>query len=151
MLTGNEFYVVFKLTTGEQIMGILEQEDETHMQIISPMIIRTIPVLAEGKEHITAHPYCQFTDDNVFDIDKKNVVYIKPLKEIMIPHYKRIVMQHEREDLSAGVSQITAEEARKRIKMLAEVFGDELEEVLGEEEEETEELPVYVEGNDTKH
>ena len=96
MLTGNEFYVVMKLTTGEQIMGVLEQEDSTHLQIISPMIIRSIPIPQEGREHITAHPYCQFTNDNVFDIDKKNVIYIKPLKEIMIPHYKRIVMQHER-------------------------------------------------------
>ena len=78
-------------------MGVLENEDETHLQIVDPMIIRTIPVLSEGREHITAHPYCQFTDDNVFDIDRKDVVFIKPLKEIMIPHYKRIVLMHDQE------------------------------------------------------
>jgi hypothetical protein len=149
MLTGNEFYVVMKLTTGEQIMGVLEQEDSTHLQIISPMIIRSIPIPNEGREHITAHPYCQFTNDNVFDIDKKNVIYIKPLKEIMIPHYKRIVLQHEAEGEieHAHSEKITPEEARKRIKMLANVFGDELEEVLGEEDP----TGYLVEGNDTKH
>jgi hypothetical protein len=148
MLTGKEFYVVFKLSTGEQIMGVLEDENETHMQIISPMIIRTIPVPQEGREHITAHPYCQFTDDNVFDIDKKNVIYIKPLKEIMIPHYKRIVLQHEAEGQVEVATQISPEEARKRIKILASIFGDELDNVL----EETEHIKsVYVEGNDTKH
>ena len=151
MLTGKEFYVVLKLSTGEQIMGVLEDETETHMQIISPMIIRTIPVLAEGREHVTAHPYCQFTDDNVFDIDKKNVIFIKPLKEIMIPHYKRIVLQHEVEAQVEDAAQITAEEARKRIKMLANIFGDELEEVLGEEKDEEEPNTWFFEGNDTKH
>jgi hypothetical protein len=149
MLTGNEFYVVMKLTTGEQIMGVLEQEDSTHLQIISPMIIRSIPIPQEGREHITAHPYCQFTNDNVFDIDKKNVIYIKPLKEIMIPHYKRIVMQHEREDSVEVATEITAEEARKRIRMLADIFGDELDSALGEETEK--EPSHFVEGNDTKH
>ena len=149
MLTGNEFYVVMKLTTGEQIMGVLEQEDSTHLQIISPMIIRCIPIPQEGREHITAHPYCQFTNDNVFDIDKKNVIYIKPLKEIMIPHYKRIVMQHEREDSVEVATKITAEEARKRIRMLADIFGDELDSTLGEETEK--EPSHFVEGNDTKH
>ena len=147
-MTGKEFYIVMKLTTGEQIMGMLEQEDETHLQIISPMIIRSIPNLEEGREHITAHPYCQFTDDNVFDIDRKNVIYIKPLKEVMIPHYKRIVMQHERDGQEDDVSKITSEEARKRIKMLADIFGDELDAALEEAEEVK---SYYVEGNETKH
>lgn len=148
MLTGNEFYVVFKLTTGEQVMGVLEDEDETHMQILSPMLIRTIPVPSEGREHITAHPYCQFTDDNVFDIDKKYVVYIKPLKEIMIPHYKKIVLQHEAEGQVQVATEMSAEEARKRIQMLASIFGDELEDALEEKEDSN---GYYVEGNDTKH
>lgn len=150
MLSGNEYYVVLKLSTGEQIMGVLEQEDETHLQIISPMIIKSILMPNESKEQITAHPYCQFTYDNVFDIDKKNIIYIKPLKEIMIPHYKRIVMQHESQDQTETHSEITAEEARKRIRMLADIFGDELDSALGEETEE-ENTGYYVEGNDTKH
>lgn len=149
MLTGNEYYVVLKLSTGEQIMGVLEQEDETHIQIISPMIIRSIPVPQEGKEHISAHPYCQFTNDNVFDIDKKNVIYIKPLKEVMIPHYKKIVMQTELDYQEQETTQLTPEEARKRIRLLADIFGDELDNALGAETEDN--TGYYVEGNDTKH
>ena len=147
MLTGNEFYVVFKLTTGEQIMGVLEDEDETHMQIVSPMIIKNIPVPSEGREHIMAHPYCQFTDDNVFDIDKRNVIFIKPLKEIMIPHYKKIVLQHEAEGQAEMATEMSAEEAKKRIEMLASIFGNELDDVLEDEDPKG----YYVEGNDTKH
>jgi hypothetical protein len=149
MLTGNEYYVVIKLNTGEQIMGVLETEDENIFQIVDPMIIRTIPVISEGREHITAHPYCQFTDDNVFDIDKKNVIFIKPLKEIMIPHYKRIVMQHVAEG-EVQQERISPEEARERIKMLVDVFGQKLEDEY-DEDPVPDEMGWFVEGNDTKH
>lgn len=155
MLDRNESFIIIKLNTGEQLMGILEQEDATHFQILDPMIIRTIPVVNEGREHVTCHPYCQFTSDNIFDIEKKNVIFIKPLLTTMIPHYLRIVKEHEtnpalRTNGSANIDdeEISREEAIKRIKMLAQVFGEELEDVL----EETEDIPRYfIEGNDTKH
>jgi hypothetical protein len=157
MLTGNESYIIMKLSTGEQIMGILEQEDSTHVQILDPMIIRTIPVPSEGREHVTAHPYCQWTGDNVFDIAKQNVIFIKPLLKNMIPHYLRIVKEHESgpalqtrkraEDLDWGDGgEITREEAIKRIQMLEGITG-----IVAPEIEEEEELSYFVEGNDTKH
>lgn len=155
MLVSNESFIVIKLNTGEQIMGILEQEDATHIQILDPMVIRTIPIIAEGREHVTAHPYCQFTSDNVFDIEKKNIIFMKPLLRNMIPHYLRIVKQHElspalqtekrAEDLDWGdEGEITREEALRRIEMLRGI--------LEVEEEKEPELPTYfVEGNDTIH
>lgn len=153
MLSGDESYIVLKLNTGEQLMAILEQEDATHIQILDPMIIRTIPVLSEGREHVTAHPYCQFTGDNVFDIDKKNVIFIKPLLRTMIPHYLRIVKEHENgpalrtqkraEDLNWGdEGEITREEAIRRIEMLQDLI---------EVEEEEPDQGWFIEGNDTKH
>lgn len=156
MLTGNESFIVLKLSTGEQLMAILEQEDATHIQILDPMIIRTIPVVSEGKEHVTAHPYCQFTGDNVFDIDKKNVIFIKPLLRAMIPHYLRIVKEHESspalqtqkraEDLNWDTEdEITREEAIRRIQMLEDITG------ISVTEEEKEEQGYFIEGNDTKH
>jgi hypothetical protein len=150
MLINNESYIVLKLSTGEQLMGILEQEDATHIQILDPMIIRTIPIISEGREHVTAHPYCQFTSDNVFDIEKKNVIFIKPLLATMIPHYLRIVKEHENspalrtqkrtEDLNEG--EITREEAIRRIEMLQDLI---------EVEEEEPAQGWFIEGNDTKH
>jgi hypothetical protein len=152
MLVSNESFVVIKLNTGEQIMGILEQEDATHIQILDPMLIRTIPILSEGKEHVTAHPYCQFTSDNVFDIDKRNIIFMKPLLRNMIPHYLRIVKQHEMSpvletekrseslDLGGGET-ITKEEAIRRIEMLRDIL----------EVEEEIETNCVIEGNDTLH
>ena len=154
MLDGNESFIVLKLNTGEQLMGILEQEDATHIQIIDPMIIRTIPIVSEGREHVTAHPYCQFTGDNVFDIEKKNVIFIKPLLRTMIPHYLRIVKEHENspalrtqkraEDLNWGdEGEVSKEEAIRRIEMLQEMIETEV--------EKEESNNWFIEGNDTKH
>ena len=154
MLDGNESFIVLKLNTGEQLMGILEQEDATHIQIIDPMIIRTIPIVSEGREHVTAHPYCQFTGDNVFDIEKKNVIFIKPLLRTMIPHYLRIVKEHENspalrtqkraEDLDWGdEGEVSKEEAIRRIEMLQEMIETEV--------EKEESNNWFIEGNDTKH
>ena len=155
MLTGNESFIVLKLSTGEQLMGILEQEDATHIQILDPMIIRTIPIINEGREHVTSHPYCQFTADNVFDIEKRNVIFIKPLLTTMIPHYLRIVKEHENspalrtqkraEDLDWGDKEITREEAIRRIQMLENITG------ISVEEKEEPEQNWFIEGNDTKH
>lgn len=155
-MLGDESYIVLKLITGEQIMGVLEQEDATHFQILDPMIIKTIPIFNEGREHVTANPYCQFTGDNVFDIDKKNVIFIKPLLSAMIPHYLKIVKQHENspalqqqkraEDLDWGdEGEITREEAIRRIQMLEGITGIS----VAEKEEEPE--GWFIEGNDTKH
>lgn len=149
MLTGNEMFVVVRLTTGEQMMCALEQEDDTYIELLHPMVIRTVPNFQTGKEHITAAPLCVFSDDHSFVIDKKNVVFIKPLSDNFVPHYMRIVREHEEVNfVPREEERITPEEARKRIAMLANIFGDELDDVL---EEKTEVKPTFVEGNDTKH
>lgn len=133
----NELYVIVKFTSGEQVMSILESEDETYIELKSPMIIKSIPVFEERKEHITAHPFCQFSDDTNFIVDKKNVMFIKKLHDLFVPHYKRIVEEHEdmqpiKRNTDGSVSK--AEDLK---------WDDE------PTEEEQEMLRVYVEGNDT--
>ena len=152
MLTEKDVYVVIKLVSGEQVMAILEEEDEHIVQLCHPMTIRNIPIVGQGREHITAHPFCQFTDDKFFLIEKKNVIFIKRLHHMMIPHYKRLVSEHgndwkiENPPVETEEPMISPEEARKRIAML---MG-----IAGMEEEEEKEKPIqstFVEGNDTKH
>ena len=155
MLNDNDMYVVIKFNSGEQVMAVLEEEDSDYVQLLSPMIIRSIPVLSEGREHITAHPFCQFTDDKTFLIEKRNILYVKRLKEVMIPHYQRIVQEHdehttfkpkdgEEERYWGEAEGITHEEALRRIQMLTS---------LAEEAKEREEelITCFVEGNDTRH
>jgi hypothetical protein len=95
MLDDNEHFVVVKLTSGEQCFAALREEDDDYVLIESPMCIRMIPSLQENREHVTAHPLCQFTDDTSFVIAKKDIVYIKNLHHIFVPHYLRILEEHD--------------------------------------------------------
>jgi len=154
MLDGSEFFVVLKLCSGEQVMAVLRQEDEDRILLETPMVMRSIPVLETGREHITAHPLCQFSDDKVYVILKKDVMFCKKLHHVFIPHYMKIVKEHEETSFVSkdnkellehwdDADEITVEEAEKRIKMLAELLRRKPEE---------EELPLtLVRGNDTVH
>ena len=156
MLDGSELYVILKLSSGEQVMAVLHEEDDERVLIETPMCIRTIPVLDAGREHVTASPLCQFSDDKVFVIHKKDIMFCKKLHHLFIPHYRRIVAEHEKlsflskdgskenkEELSWEDEPLTVEEVRKRINMLQEIVGGE---PIEKEEERT-----FVEGNDTLH
>lgn len=134
MLTGNELFVIIRLVTGEQVMSALENEDENYVQLLHPMLIRTVPNFQTGKEMLTASPFCAFSDDESYIINKKNILFIKRLSEKLIPHYMNVVQENN-------------------VKFVPKrgVF-DHPEETDEEEPEEREESNrTYVEGNDTKH
>ena len=127
-------------------MAVLADEDEEYVQIISPMCIRTIPVLQTGKEHITAAPLCQFTDDTTFILAKKDIMYVKKLHHAFIPHYQRIVAEHEQSAVFEPAqdekskewddASMSAQEAKKRMDMLQHLTDEEV-------------FQNYVPGNDT--
>jgi hypothetical protein len=154
MIKDNEFYIVLKLTSGEQIMAVLQEEDEDHVLIDNPMVMRTIMNFEAGKEHITASPLCAFTDEQSFVIPKCNILFIKKLHHVFIPHYQKIVSDHMESTLFSPADSTTGEsllwddeppsieEARKMKKMLEDVLGI-------EEEDKPSPKSVFVEGNDT--
>ena len=129
MLSGNELFVILKLVSGEQVMAVLRSEDEDYIEVESPMCIRTFPILETGKEHITAHPLCQFTDETNYVLDKKDVMFIKRMHHIFISHYLRIVKEHEE------LADINEDKSPRAEDLY---WGDEEEETLN-----------YVEGNET--
>jgi hypothetical protein len=131
MLSGNELFVILKLVSGEQVMAVLRSEDEMFVEIESPMCIRTFPILETGKEHITAHPLCQFTDDVNYVLDKKDVMYVKKMHHIFIPHYLRIVKEHE---------ELTEVNEQKSAPRAEDLYWEEEEEI---------DVRNFVEGNDT--
>jgi hypothetical protein len=151
MLDDNEFYIVMKLTSGEQVMAVLKEEDDEHVLLESPMCIRTIPILEASREHVTAHPLCQFSDDRSFVIAKRDIMFVKKLHHVFIPHYQRIVAEHEKlsfvtkdqkEEL-LWEDDIDLEEAKRRVLMLEELAK------TPKDEREEEKYRVFIEGNDT--
>lgn len=154
MLEDNEFYIIMKLTSGEQVMAVLKEEDEEHVLLESPMCIKTIPILEANREHVTAHPLCQFSDDRTFVIAKRDIMFVKKLHHLFVPHYQRIVAEHERvsfiskqndgslEELEFD-DDVTQEEAVRRISMLEDLAK------TPKDEDEERRYRVFIEGNDT--
>jgi hypothetical protein len=151
MLDDNEFYIVMKLTSGEQVMAVLKEEDEEHVLLDFPLCIRTIPILEAGREHITAHPLCQFSEDRTFVISKRDIMFVKKLHHAFIPHYQRIVAEHEKvsfisKDKTEELlweDDVDQEEAKRRILILEELAK------TPKDEREEERYRVFIEGNDT--
>ena len=153
----NEHFVIVKLVSGEQVMATLTNEDETTVELHYPMVIRMIPFINDGSahEHVTAAPLCQFSDDKTYRIPKTNIMFVKKLHDVLIPHYNRIVDEHEhtilvRSDKTGHIERIqeelTVEDIQKRIDMLESIAG-----IERDTEEEEEETRYYIEGNETLH
>lgn len=156
MLKENDFYIVLKLTSGEQVMAVLREEDEKNILVEYPMIMKTIVNLEQGKEHLTASPLCAFTDESEFILPKKSILFIKKLHHVFIPHYQRIVNEHEESTLFVPPGQqdalsweeaegMTPEKARKAIEQLRNILGEKQEEEIDWKEK----LKFLVDGNDT--
>jgi hypothetical protein len=145
MLTGKEVFVIVKFTSGEQVMCALQEEDDTYVELLHPMIVKTIPNLQTGREHITAAPFCQFSRDDSYLIEKKNVMFIKSMHSSFVPHYIRIVEEHG----EIALANEPDEETKRKIEQLVEIFGDALDEELEPQEGDGE--GIYIEGNDTRH
>ena len=153
----NEHFVIVKLVSGEQVMATLINEDDTTVELHYPMVIRMIPFINDGSahEHVTAAPLCQFSDDKTYRIPKTNIMFVKKLHDVLIPHYNRIVDEHEhtvlvRSDKTGHIERIqeelTVEDIQKRIDMLESIAG-----IERDTEEEEEETRYYIEGNETLH
>ena len=153
----NEHFVIVKLVSGEQVMATLINEDDTTVELHYPMVIRMIPFINDGSahEHVTAAPLCQFSDDKTYRIPKTNIMFVKKLHDVLIPHYNRIVDEHEhtilvRSDKTGNIERIqeelTVEDIQKRIDMLESIAG-----IERDTEEEEEETRYYIEGNETLH
>jgi hypothetical protein len=126
VLTGEEYFVILKLTSGEQVMSALQDEDEQFVQLLHPMVVRTIPNFQTGREQVTVAPLCAFSSDEEYIIDKRNVMYIKELSETYVSHYINVVKEHSQVKFTPRES-------------------------IEHDSEEEDEPFNFVEGNDTKH
>lgn len=160
MLTGNELFVIVRMTNGDQVMACLNSEDNHFVEFEYPILIRMVPTPFPNRETIAATPYCQFSDDTKYIIDKRNIMFIKRLHPSFVPHFLRFANEYEnmagrvehREDRSKqleeifeGEGELTLEEINRRMQMLEAIAGAE------ETTEEEQETKYIVRGNDTVH
>ena len=157
-LEPNQSYVILKLVSGEQLMGVRTEETENDITVMFPMTLRQYPVQREDGtvgETITGGPFCQFATDRIFTIPKAAVMFNKPLHEMLVPFYVRMVNQYERLievpqsmflDEEEEQEAITVEDVEKAVDRLAAIMhGDK------KHSEEKEVDGYFIEGNDTIH
>ena len=119
-------YAVLKLINGEEILCTYVGEDETHILVIFPMLVKSMPKLKEGRvlEAISLAPYTHFAADDEYTFSKSHVVFIKNLSERYYDTYKVAV-----EDFLTGIDPTgptTAEELRDALNQIGNIFGDQV-------------------------
>lgn len=94
MIEASEF-VVLKLTTGEQLLAAVTAEFDESVVIAFPLVLKSIPSMKDGiiYERLATAEYCSFTDEKEFNIYRKDIVYIKPMKKAVAVMYQRSLQE----------------------------------------------------------
>lgn len=91
-------YVTIKLMNGDTLLAVLIDEKEDCFVIMYPIQMKSVSFKDTNKEVLAGTPWCTFTDEQIYDIWKNDVVLIKPLNQSTIEYYKRLVdIQEESE------------------------------------------------------
>ena len=156
MLEPNQEYVIIKLVSGEQLMGVCTEETDNDITVMFPMALRQYPVQRDDGtigEQVTGGPFCAFSSDRTFTIPKASVMINKPLHELLVPFYVRMVNQYEKM-VDVPLSMFNDEEEEQEVLTVKDVEKavDRLAAIMyGEKKEEKDSDGHFVEGNNTIH
>lgn len=119
-------YVVLKLINGDEILCTFASEDDTHVLILFPMLVKSIPKLLEGRvaESISLAPYTHFAADDEYTFAKSQIIFIKKLSERYYDTYKTAV-----EDFLVGIDPTgptTVEELKQALNQMSDIFGEQV-------------------------
>lgn len=117
--------VVIRLLSGEDIIAILAGELEDVIRIEHPYFVKYSSALGS----VTMAPYCAFTDEVFFELDRKRIDFLVTANDDIAPKFLTMVDDLEYKMINQFIH---SEEATERF------------------EEESNDK-VYVEGNETKH
>jgi len=119
-------YVVMRLATGEDIISLVGDEDDKGFLLLHPMNVQSDTDMEHHVEQYYAQPLCPFSDENTYFMNKKYIVFIKPLSKYLIPFYHDMVKKFSESEIikqarqrsegkvSWGGKEIPEEEAKKR-------------------------------------
>lgn len=121
-------YVVVKIASGEELIGVLHAEDDTQIMLMHPMEMQHSPDEDDGIEHYWAQPFCVYSEEQTFFVNKHHIVYVKKLSDYLVPHYHAMVQNFSESEViksarmsaerkvSWGGKEISEEEARRRVE-----------------------------------
>lgn len=156
MLEPDQEYVIIKLVSGEQLMGVCTEETDNDITVMFPMALRQYPIQREDGtigEQVTGGPFCAFASDRTFTIPKASVMVNKPLHALLVPFYVRMVNQYEKmvdvplsmfNDEQEEQEVLTVKDVEKAVDRLAAIM-------YGEKNQDNDSDGHFVEGNNTIH
>jgi hypothetical protein len=142
----NEYYVIVKLVSGEQVMATLVNEDDYTIEIKNALNIKNRLVVEGDRQYetISVSPFCQFTDEPNFVLDKSIIIYVKELSESLVGKYQDLVESEFKINLGAPTD---VDDLVSKINKVAEKLKDNGVFVDNFEEEDI--PPFLVNGTDT--
>ena len=75
-------YIVMKLSTGEEIVAHMIQEDDYEIKVLFPMIVKHVQrvgPMGRSFEQIALSPYTYFAADDEYTFHKHQIIFIKDL------------------------------------------------------------------------
>jgi hypothetical protein len=155
-LEPDQEYVIIKLVSGEQLMGVCTEETDKDITVMFPMALRQYPIQRDDGtigEQVTGGPFCAFASDRTFTIPKASVMINKPLHELLVPFYVRMVNQYEKM-VDVPLSMFNDEEEEQEVLTVKDVEKavDRLAAIMyGEKNQDNDSDGHFVEGNNTIH
>ena len=162
-------YVCIKLTNGEQLLAILQEDDGSSLHLHFPFLVRTFSDFSPNEnkhyEHVTANPWCQFVDQKAFIISKSHVLFVGEMHPLMGRQYLKMINEYAQDtqvrDTADGQleavddddSKLTLADVKEHVRKVREMleakysatsFDEDIEEEYGSS-------PTFVKGNNRLH
>lgn len=136
-MTEEKDVVIIKLSTSEEIVGFKVEDGESQFKIGDPYTLN-FNYLEQG---VTMTPFCYWSDDHVFTIEKAHIINIANCSKKVAGHYLDLIHQL---DMQATIKNI--DDLKGIINRLDKAL-----QVTDDEVDIDYESPTFIEGNNTKH
>lgn len=95
-------YITLKLVNGDNLICLLADIDDETITVLYPIQMKPTQIKSGKtyKDVMVGTPWCTFTDDEVFEIWKSDILMIKPLNEATIEYYKNLIDVNIEEELT---------------------------------------------------
>lgn len=110
-------YVVVKLITGEQIIATLHYRGKSSITVKDAMLMKHIPMLNKNgdmTERVMTSKFCYYADDEMFDFDNSQILFVKPLKQSLVSHYLELIDDFAEDDKFKHDSEVENLEEEKQ-------------------------------------
>lgn len=92
----SEEYVIVKLLSGEEIMGVIERIDDELITMSDPVLLNRSISPQNGHTWIVCSDYLMFSYGNVLDLKQSDVVFYRTdLTEAVIKNYQMYIKNVE--------------------------------------------------------